>query len=194
VSGDDAFALAELMRRAMRSAYGMIARETVVGFDTAATLEALVELMIAKGLIDGGELAELRSRAAERIAAARAAEWTGPTLTVIDDQREELLDCSSRHGHCKAVCCTFYAVPLTEGEVRQGNLLWDLGAPYLLPRTDDGTCVNLDQATLSCLVWNDRPLVCRRYSCSDDAEVWQDFDRMVPVERVVALTRRRRMP
>ena len=189
-----AFAVAELVRRALTTTYGMIARDALAGFETAATLEALVELLIANGVIDREAFAAQRELALARLAEAHAESWTGPSLSVTDpgEHPDVILDCEGRQPHCKAACCTFYPVALTEEEVRRGELLWDLAAPYTLPRAEDGTCANLDRETLRCLVWADRPLACRRYSCSDDNEVWQDFVRMVPAERVVRLTRAHR--
>jgi len=192
-----AFTVADLMRRAMSTTYGMIARETVAGLEATASIDALIELLISKGLIDAAELAALREAASQRLASARSKDWAGPWLTMVSEtQREqpaEILDCETRHPHCRSACCVFYRVILTEDEVRKRQLLWDLGAPYSLPRGPGGHCAYLERTTLACTVWQDRPHVCRGYSCSKDTEIWKDFDNMVPTERVVAMSRPRRM-
>jgi Fe-S-cluster containining protein len=191
-----AFALGEIMRRAMLTSYGMIARETLVGLESAASVEAMAELLVAKGVIDAEELATHREAAMHRIAKARAQDSSGPWLTMVPDgdrdQPATIVDCNARHPHCQSACCTFYRVILTEDEVRGGKLLWDLGAPYSLPRAPSGHCAYLDQNTLACTVWRDRPYVCRGYSCAEDKQIWEDFSAMIPTERVRALTRIRR--
>jgi hypothetical protein len=40
-------------------------------------------------------------------------------------------------------------------------------------------------------VWRNRPWVCRQYTCADRQDIWDDFARMVPTERVRELTRLR---
>ncbi|MBA3394865.1 MAG: YkgJ family cysteine cluster protein [Deltaproteobacteria bacterium] len=190
------FALAELMQHAMRTSYGMIAREAATSFDIAATVEAVVALLIAKGVIDADELVAVREVAATRIATERAAGWIGPDLAMVTTEEEaqpaQLVDCETRRPTCQAACCVLGKVTLTEREVRQNTLLWDLGAPYSLPRAPTGHCAYLDRDSLACTVWNDRPYVCRSYSCANDAIVWDDFKALIPAERVRRLSRTRR--
>ena len=192
---DKTFALAELVRRAMTTSYSMHAREAATSFETGATLEAIVQLLIDKGLIARDEFMTARDAAAERIAGHQQRSWVGPWLTVIDETQEakpaKLVDCETRHPTCQAACCTFYKVILTEGEVRGGALLWDLGAPYSLPRGPSGHCAYLDRESLKCTVWQDRPFVCRGYSCESDREIWADFEKVIPTERVRAMSRKR---
>lgn len=186
----EAFMLGELVRRAFTTTYGMISREVLANFEAATTLEALVEVLVAKGVVAPAELAAARAAASEKLATLRAMTWTGPNLATFDEAAEpRLVDCETRRPHCATSCCTFYRVMLTDDEVRDGRLLWELSAPYELPRAADGRCLNLDAATGSCTVWAHRPEVCRRYTCADDGEIWSDFEAMVPTERVVARSR-----
>ena len=192
------FALGELVRRAMQTSYGMIARESDVGLETAASVEAVIELLVTNGLVDATELAALRERALDRIAGERAATWEGPWLTIASEdaakQPDAIVDCTTRRPQCKAACCSFYRIALTEREVRGGQLLWDLGAPYTLPRAAAGHCAYLDAGKLACTVWHNRPHVCRKFDCSSDREIWHDFETMVPTERVVAMSRKHGKP
>lgn len=183
---------AALLRRAMAASYGMIARDMEAGLETRAAVEALTELLVEKGVLTGAEVVERRRGAALRIAARRPPE--GPALTAVhgDESAQALMDCDARLHACGAACCVLFNVTLTEAEVRSGLLAWDLATPYTLPRGPDGHCANLDRATLRCTAWNDRPYVCRGYTCHGDSQVWQDFDAMIPSDRVVALTRRAR--
>ena len=55
---------------------------------------------------------------------------------------------------------------------------WDLGRPYLNRRGTDGYCHQCDPGSHACGVYEQRPSVCRRYSCANDARIWKDFDAM----------------
>jgi hypothetical protein len=194
-SAPPTYALGELMRRAMRTSYQMIARETLVGLNSAASIEALTEMLVAKGILDANELGAAREAALARIAGERMQRDDTPALTMATDEEQarppNLVDCTTRHPRCGAACCVFHKVVLTADEVRAGKVWWDLAAPYALPRTATGQCAYLDDKTLACTVWNDRPHVCRGYSCRDDDKIWSDFAGGVPTERVIALTRSR---
>jgi hypothetical protein len=185
---DPMFRMAEVMRRAMRTSYSMISREAVLGFELQANLEALVEVLARNKLIDLAELEKHREAVANRIAAARERTWEGPWLmmtTEADTKKpDNIVDCNARHPTCGAACCTIYRVVLTEEEVRENKILWDLAAPYALPRAPDGRCANLDPKTLRCLVWENRPHVCRRYHCQHDTQVWENFNEVIPTELV----------
>jgi hypothetical protein len=185
------FALGEIMRRAMQTSYGMISREAVAGIETQTTVEAIADLLVAKGVVTAEEVAAQREIASKRVHAERSKNWAGPWLTMVPQEKspQNLVDCETRYSTCKASCCTFYKVILSEGEVRAGKLLWDLGAPYSLPRGPEGHCAYLDRDSLKCTVWADRPHVCRGYTCTNDKEIWQDFDAMVPTERVRTMSR-----
>lgn len=189
------YALGDLMRRAMRTSYEMHAREALAGVNNTASIEALIKLLVAKGLVDANEFADAREAALARIAGERMDRDDMPVLTVVNDDEPPrapiLVDCTTRHPHCGAACCVFHKVVLTADEVRAGRVWWDLAAPYALPRTATGQCAYLDDETLACTVWNDRPHVCRGYSCHADDKIWSDFAGMVPTDRVIALTRSR---
>jgi Fe-S-cluster containining protein len=190
---DPMFRVIDLMRSAMRTSYAMISRETLTGFELQATLEALIELLVKNGAVDPAQLTELRDKAADRISVARDKNWAGPWLQAKDPEDaqkpDNIVDCNARHPTCKAACCWLYRVVITEDEVRENKIGWDLAAPYALPRAADGRCVNLDPETLGCLIWENRPHVCRRYHCRHDTNVWTDFDKVIPTDVVKSRTR-----
>lgn len=88
------------------------------------------------------------------------------------------VNCAERMHVCHAVCCKLNFA-LTLGEVDAGKVKWDLGYPFLLRHNAEGKCVHNDKETGGCRVYEDRPGVCRRYSCVNDKRIWKDFDNMV---------------
>lgn len=195
ITDENAFAIAQLVRHAMKTSYSMISRESLANFEVATAVEAVMQLLVAKGVVTADELGVAREAAADRLAEQRTGKFMGPAVTLAAPEEvarpPEILDCDTRRPHCKTACCSFYKVILTEDEVRENTLLWDLGAPYSLPRSPEGYCAYLDTQALRCTVWEDRPHVCRGYSCREDKQIWADFSAMVPTERVTRLGRKR---
>lgn len=182
------------VRRAMVQNHRVQALLVQDNFRHAVDTVALMELLIAKGVIGLVELDARRKQVEEQMAAQRAQAWTGPQLYPATP--EELarpatsVDCAPRLSQCQAACCRIYVVHLTAEEVRSGRYLWDLGEPYRLMRRDDGSCHYLDEATLACRIWHDRPYVCRRYSCSEERQIWDDFSQQVVSENLVRVRAR----
>ena len=90
----------------------------------------------------------------------------------------DAIDCEARIPYCKAVCCRL-RFPLTVGEIESGPVKWDLGRPYVNRHGSDGYCHCYDGAANGCTVYDDRPTVCRQYSCAGDDRIWKDFEGMV---------------
>ena len=182
-------AFEQMMRRAMQSAYSMISKGALDLHNMNTDLGALIDLLIAKGVLSYTEMAERRTSAEERVAKSRAQGWIGPQLTPEMDAPAVKLDCDTRKPSCQAACCRMYRVNLTASEVKGGKVLWDLAVPYALPRLPNGDCAYLNAQTLRCTIWESRPQVCRQYSCERDQEIWSDFQNIVSTERVKALSR-----
>jgi len=102
-----------------------------------------------------------------------------PAGDATPEQSTVILDCDSRYKQCGGACCRLYDVFLTNDEVRSGKYRWDLAVPYRLERQADGSCTYLDLETLKCTIWDDRPHVCRGYSCVPDENIWVDFERRI---------------
>jgi len=176
----------DTMRAALFGAHRMAGQATQYTFQNAIDVVALSDLLISKGVISSRELAERRSLAERQILEAREKEYAGPVLyptrpPAPGDERSPqiLVDCDQRYGECRAGCCILYNVYLTADEVRSGKYRWDLEHPYRLERTPEGHCTYLDRATLKCSIWQDRPTVCRGYSCHSDKNIWVDFDKRI---------------
>ena len=90
----------------------------------------------------------------------------------------EPVDCAARMHICHAVCCSL-KFPLSPSEVEAGKVKWDIGHPYMIRGTTSGYCCHNDAKTGGCQVYQDRPGVCRDYSCASDSRIWKDFEGMV---------------
>ncbi len=89
------------------------------------------------------------------------------------------VDCADRIPLCRARCCRF-TVTLTEQDLDEGKLQWDIENPYILRRADDGRCVYQDRSTGFCGNYEHRPALCRIYSCKTDTRIWLDFENKIP--------------
>lgn len=87
------------------------------------------------------------------------------------------VDCDARMQICQAVCCKL-DFALTREEVLAGQVRWDLARPFFVGRATSGYCVHNDRRTGGCTVYADRPSICRRWSCANDARIWKDFDHL----------------
>lgn len=108
--------------------------------------------------------------------------WPAVALRVdpIDTETSdtELVDCGARMPVCHAVCCKL-KFPLSPEEVERGAIKWDIGHPYLIRHDSDGCCTHNDRSTHGCTKYDERPMICRTYSCAADTRIWSDFDNMV---------------
>jgi hypothetical protein len=177
---------AETLRTVLFGAHRMTAQATQYTFQNAVDVIALSDLLISKGILSSRELAERRAIAERQVLEAREREYAGPTLYPArpaapgeSESPPNLVDCDKRYGECRSGCCILYNVFLTADEVRSGKYRWDLEHPYRLERTAEGHCTYLDRETLKCSIWNDRPMVCRGYTCNSDKNIWVDFDKRI---------------
>lgn len=170
---------------------------------------SLVELLLARGVVDAGALAEaVEANRREQAAENRARFETDgalpawPTVMVRDDTpvaegtdggddptAEVEVDCAARMHVCQAVCCTL-PFPLSAAEIEAGHVRWDLGHPYVIRHSAEGWCVHNDRSTGGCDVYDHRPGVCRGYSCAGDERIWKDFDNMVLNDEYLSSRRR----
>ncbi|HTG34170.1 MAG TPA: YkgJ family cysteine cluster protein [Thermoanaerobaculia bacterium] len=139
---------------------------------------------LADALLDGGQVSEEQLRT-QAVRVAKELEQKCETLSggvVLRVNAEPppdaaAVDCAARMHVCKAVCCRL-SFPLSAPEIESGKIKWELGKPYFARKDGTGCCVHLD-GKKGCGVYQDRPRVCRDYSCEKDERIWKDFDRMV---------------
>jgi hypothetical protein len=150
-------------------------------YDTDAAVVDLVELLLAKGVLQDGDLTPA-TRAVRAPLEGRA--MRGLQVAIRDSSRdaeavEPEINCAERMPYCHAICCSLM-FPLTREEIEAGQIKWDLGQPYLIRHEADGYCTHCDPETRRCGVYEIRPQPCRNFTCKDDPRIWIDFENMVP--------------
>jgi len=145
-----------------------------------AVLYSLVDALVRKGVVDEQALTEAARSTREQLEQNGGAVTPGVALRIDDDQPAAFtpVNCSERLHICHAVCCKL-RFALTAQEVESGAIRWDLGNPYFIRSEDDAYCTHQDRATHGCGIYEQRPGVCRSYSCANDERIWSDFDNMV---------------
>lgn len=151
--------------------------------ESASFLYALVELLTEKGLVKLAELEDKKREVAERLLESFLDKGMGVAMQ--EDERDKYtfsetveIDCESRVHLCKAACCRM-SFALSQQDVEEGVIKWDLGRPYLIAQDADGYCRHLDRETSCCSVRDQRPLPCRGYDCRKDKRVWVDFEKRI---------------
>lgn len=150
-------------------------------FETESIVLGLVDVLLGKAVIDEDGLTAAANEA--RDAMDERGETTLPGIQLridspeIEKQTVEV-DCAARMHVCHAICCKLNFA-LTASEIESGKVKWDLGRPYLIRHTEDGFCTHCADATGACGIYEDRPQICRAYSCAGDTRIWKDFDNMV---------------
>jgi Fe-S-cluster containining protein len=151
--------------------------------ESASFLYALVELLSEKGLVELEELEDKKREVAERLLESYLDKGMGVAMQ--EDERDKYtfdetvdIDCENRVHLCKAACCRM-SFALSQQDVEEGVVKWDLGRPYLIAQDPDGYCRHLDRETSCCTVREQRPLPCRGYDCRKDKRVWVDFEQRI---------------
>lgn len=168
--------------RGFSAAYERMRASGKLTYEASVEVRALVELLVRKGVVTVEELKEVGAGTAEEIGEQFVEAGLGVLLT--DDQgdkygvpHEELpeIDCAERIPLCRAACCTL-RFALTEQDVLEVVVQWDLTHPYANRQNDDGWCVHCDDGSRACGVYEQRPRVCRVYDCREDRRIWLDFE------------------
>ncbi len=176
--------LAQLERQVERGylfAQSALGENAVRLGEVEVMVHGLIDTLLAKGIAGEAEILaaaqKVRSELIERN------ELNGARTTVRLETPEENLqpavevDCRPRLHICQAVCCKL-DFALSIPEVESGKVKWDLGRPYFIRHDSHGACVHLDSQSGGCRIYEDRPSVCRGYSCASDRRIWNDFEKM----------------
>jgi len=151
--------------------------------ESASFLYALIEVLEEKGLVKIVELEEKKREVAARLLESFLDRGMGVAMQ--EDERDKYsfsetveIDCASRVHLCKAACCRM-SFALSQQDVEEGVVKWDLARPYLIAQDSDGYCRHLDRESNRCTVREQRPLPCRGYDCRKDKRVWVDFEKRI---------------
>lgn len=141
--------------------------------DLAARLEALIDLLVVKGVLTDEHRAWIAELQGERNHVKLSSD--GDKHAVISPD----VDCAALLPLCKGRCCSFN-VTLSREDVLEGKLRWELRDPYALPKhPTTGYCCNM-RPDGGCTAYHDRPATCRSYDCRSDPRVWLDYEQRVP--------------
>jgi Fe-S-cluster containining protein len=179
--------LGELERQVERGnlyAHSVMSEHATRAVDNDALANGLAALLVQRGVVTADELQQAIESA--RVAIAESGRDAMVEVAVRTDKEwpdaepEADIDCETRIPYCRAACCSF-SFPLSIEEIESGGpLKWDLGRPYFNRHGPEGYCHQLDLDSHACGVYDQRPPVCRQYSCVNDERVWKDFDAMIP--------------
>jgi Fe-S-cluster containining protein len=152
--------------------------------DVAATLEALVDTLVARGVLPPAEYERRRQRALDRetqkleehkvVRFGEAVDKYG--LTDLPD-----IDCAALLPLCKGRCCTL-TVWCSAQDLDERVVQWDYGKPYQIRKREDAYCVHSEPTTRRCTIYAQRPAICRTYDCRKDRRIWRDFERRIPTD------------
>lgn len=157
---------------------------TLSNADFVATLTALVETLVARGVVPPAEFEKRRQRALD---AAAHRQQENPIVRFGDAVDKYGLkdlpdiDCASIIPICKARCCRL-SVFCSAQDLDEGVVKWDYSKPYQIRKRDDGYCVHSETETRRCGIYDKRPGICRTYDCRDDRRIWRDFDKRLLTE------------
>jgi Fe-S-cluster containining protein len=145
------------------------------------SLYALLDVLIAKGIVSYKEMDEARAATEPVIQKAMAAIPPIRLAANIDKYAEGVavtVPCAGKVHACKAACCHM-VFSLSPQDLQEGGIRWDLYMPYQIARRPDGACVHLGD-DMRCTIHDRRPAVCRAFDCRKDDRIWEDYERTVP--------------
>jgi Fe-S-cluster containining protein len=175
----------EELEAAFKRLYYMYAESRQATAQVQAMVKALVDSLVATGVLPPHEYERRRERALE----AKLRELAERTQIEISSQPDKYaltdlpqIDCAALMPICKAKCCTL-RVTLSQQDIDEGIVSWDYERPYNIRRRGESNyCVYSDETTHACRVYANRPATCRRFDCRKDERIWKDFERRIPAD------------
>ena len=178
------------LEQSLRFGHMMMSMNRHVSTEGACYAQALVGLLLEKGIITPEEFEE-------RVEAHRQEMVDNPDVKLSDGPdkygcEKVSIDCPTRLHLCRAACCTFRFY-VTPQDLDEGVVKWDHAHPYWIRQNENGYCHHIDSNGLTCRIHEHRPFVCRLYDCRKDERGGVDFDKRTPnpeLEKLDLLTPR----
>ncbi|WP_430413056.1 YkgJ family cysteine cluster protein [Kordia sp.] len=143
-------------------------------------LYGLIDTLIDDGKVKKEKLEEVVQNVRTETLARKEHFHAGIAIRVDAAEKKDdfvPVNCEERLHICKGVCCKLNFA-LSVEEIEGGKSKWDLGQPYYIRQKSTGYCTHLDENKQCCSIYNDRPKVCKKYSCANDTRIWKDFETM----------------
>lgn len=177
-------ALNEIERQLERSGYfthSSLSTQAERINEIESFLYGMIDTLIDKGVIEKNAFEETVRKVREETLKKKEHFHAGIAITIEGNKKvkEEYpaINCAEQLPVCKAVCCRLNFA-LTVSEIESDKVKWDLGQPYFIRQNEQGYCTHLKTKDQCCSVYEDRPNICRKYSCSNDKRIWNDFEKM----------------
>lgn len=149
--------------------------------EASTRVMALLEELVAHGQIDLRSLEARRERIRAREQERSRQQMMVSVAPAIDKYAMTDLpdiDCAARLPLCRGRCCML-SFPLSFQDLDEGVVKWEYSRPYLIRhRPEDGYCVHNRDGACGC--YQQRPAICRSYSCKNDKRIWSDFEARIP--------------
>ncbi|MGB3695720.1 MAG: YkgJ family cysteine cluster protein [Spirulinaceae cyanobacterium] len=155
--------------------------EQILRFNESESfIYGLIDYLIQKGIVQSDELKAVVESVRQEIIEKEELATLGVSIRVDseeDEQQTTVVNCEERLPICKAVCCRL-RFALSVEEIETGKMKWELGKPYYNRHHQHGYCHQMDLEKKCCQIYENRPSVCRKYSCANDKRIWKDFEKM----------------
>ncbi len=148
-----------------------------------ATIQALIELLVEREILNKEELANRRSEKSEELRKAYVQKGMTVAMQEFRNSKYEFkgdteIDCHNHIHLCKAACCKL-PLALSKEDVQENIVKWDLGHPYMINHGKDGYCTHMKRANYHCTIYEHRSIPCRGYDCRKDKRVWLEFEEKI---------------
>lgn len=176
------------VQRGLVYAHNRVNANTAELHRACATLEALGDLLVERGLLEREEVEARKKNAAAQLRQQYVAQGMATAMQEFGESKYEFqggaeIDCENRVHLCRAACCKL-PLALSREDVQEGVVQWELSRPYMIAHAADGYCVHMDRDTCACTVYEQRPIPCRGYDCREDERIWLDFENKVVNPRI----------
>jgi hypothetical protein len=180
----DSAALREQSAEGLLYAHRRLNGNSVKLLEINSLLEALIDALVAEGIVDRDALEERKGRILSHMGVEFIKEGMGVVLQDPEHDKYSFsgapdIDCENRVHLCHAACCRL-PFALSRQDLSEGVVRWNFGQPYMIDQGKDGYCTHLDRCERRCTIYEKRPVPCRGFDCRNDPHIWLDFAARIP--------------